>query len=318
MFKPMLAKDAPADLSTLSYPQIVQPKLDGIRCTIVNGKALSRTLKEIPNRAIFNYLSRPEFEGLDGEIVVGDPSDPNAMQNTSTIVMSKSKPAPDDWTFWVFDNIAYPDDPWDERQWANCVVDEEIGQMFSAADWYDHLASVPANECETPEDVEKIEAEYLADGYEGVILRDPEAPYKFGRSGKKGPLLKLKRFQDAEAKVIGVTEKMHNANEAKTNELGRTERSTAKAGLVGTGTLGAFVCEAINGPHEGQRFQVGTGFTAAQRAALWADRAALEGQIIVFKSFPIGVKDAPRFPVFKAFRAEGDLPDPSEGQAFVD
>lgn len=34
-FKPMLAKDAPEDLSVLSYPLIVQPKLDGIRYTIV-------------------------------------------------------------------------------------------------------------------------------------------------------------------------------------------------------------------------------------------------------------------------------------------
>ena len=51
---------------------------------------------------------------------------------------------------------------------------------------------------------------------------------------REGYLLKVKRFVDGEALVIGVTEPMHNANEAKTNELGRTARSHKKAGHGGT------------------------------------------------------------------------------------
>ena len=45
----------------------------------------------------------------------------------------------------------------------------------------------------------------VEDGYEGVMLRDPSAPYKYGRSTvRKGYLLKLKRFEDSEAEVIDI------------------------------------------------------------------------------------------------------------------
>ena len=77
-------------------------------------------------------------------------------------------------------------------------------------------------------------------GYEGIILRHPEAPYKFGRSTvKEGYLLKVKRFVDSESEIIGFEEEMFNGNVALKNELGRTKRSTAAAGLVGKDTLEA-------------------------------------------------------------------------------
>src|SRR4051812_20439337 len=84
--KPMLAKDG--DLSKITYPVIVQPKLDGIRCFIVDGVARSRTFKPIPNAEIQAALGRSEFDGLDGEIVVGDPTAEGCMQTTSSFVMA--------------------------------------------------------------------------------------------------------------------------------------------------------------------------------------------------------------------------------------
>lgn len=317
LFKPMLAKEAPEDLSKLQYPLIVQPKLDGIRCTIVGGRALSRKLKEIPNREIFGYLSRPEFEGLDGEIVVGDPSDPNAMQATSSFVMSKSKTGAD-WAFHVFDwaptqlspaqierNTSYDD----RAAWLDRCVnpDSDLTPIIHQAVLEKRMRLVEDWNAFSEDDVYKAETHWLDCGLEGVILRTPDAPYKCGRSGTYGPLLKLKRFIDFEAKITGVFELMHNGNEAKKDALGRTERSTAKDGLVGLGTLGGFICEAINGPHEGQRFRVGTGFTADQRAELWWPSLAStndehRGKIVKIKSFPVGTKDAPRFPVFLGFR----------------
>jgi DNA ligase-1 len=133
-----------------------------------------------------------------------------------------------------------------------------------------------------------------------VILRDPAGLYKFGRSGKTGPLLKLKRFIDFEAEVIGVYEEMHNANVATKNELGRTSRSSAKAGKIGKGTLGGLILRAINGPAAGVEFRCGTGFDAAARAELWANPPI--GKVAKVKSFPIGVKDKPRHPVWLGFR----------------
>ena len=57
-------------------------------------------------------------------------------------------------------------------------------------------------------------------GGEGLILRNPDGVYKFGRSTPKQQLsIKVKFFEQDEFEVIGFTERMHNANQAKINEL---------------------------------------------------------------------------------------------------
>ena len=134
------------------------------------------------------------------------------------------------------------------------------------------------------------------------MIRDISGLYKFGRStAKEGILGKVKRFADAEAEIVGIEELHRNGNAAEINALGHTERSTAAAGLVPAGTLGALIVRA-----EGfaESFKIGTGYTAAQRDSLWADRASLPGRLVKFKHQPAGAKDAPRFPVFLGFRLD--------------
>jgi hypothetical protein len=69
---------------------LASPKIDGIRAIIGNGAALSRSLKPIRNLFVQSVLGRAEFQGLDGELVVGDPNDPNCMQNTTSGVMREA------------------------------------------------------------------------------------------------------------------------------------------------------------------------------------------------------------------------------------
>lgn len=288
-FKPMLACKAKPD--KLKFPLFVQAKLDGIRCSIVNGRALSRTLKEIPNREIFRALSRPEFEGLDGELIVGDPTAKDAYRQTCSYVMAADKTG-GDWTFHVFDRWNSPASFEQRYESLGCVTAEPrcaVVHWVRALD-ADHL--------------ERIEAALIHAGHEGVILRDPSGLYKFGRASvTKSELLKLKRFDDFEAEIVGIEEEMHNANEAKTNALGRTERSSAKAGKVGKGSLGKFICKGLT-DFQGVEFGVGTGFSRAERQAFWAAGAGgrLNGQVIKVKYFATGVKDLPRFPTFLGFR----------------
>src|SRR4029078_1438409 len=69
-----------------------------------------------------------------------------------------------------------------------------------------------------------FEERMLEVGYEGIMLRDPLGQYKCGRSTEnEGILLKLKRKMTSEASVIGFQERMHNANELKTDNLGYAE-----------------------------------------------------------------------------------------------
>lgn len=298
MFKPMLA--AKANPAKLKFPLYVQPKLDGIRCCIVGGKALTRSLKEVPNREIFNALSRPEFNGLDGEIIVGEPTAPDCYRRTSSFVMSDDKTG-GDWRYYVFDI-------WD---------DAELGfaERFEKLDAYGlEFNVVPVTLAPSAPVLEEIEARYIAEGHEGVILRSPWAKYKFGRgSATAGDLLKLKRFEDFEAEVIGVYEEQHNANEATKNALGRTERSSRQENKIGKDTLGGLILVGRTA-YKGVEFRCGTGFDRAERAELWkrawtvgSPGGALNGKIAKIKHFPVGAKDKPRFPTFLGWRDPSDL-----------
>ena len=54
-------------------------------------------------------------------------------------------------------------------------------------------------------------------------------------------------------------------------------------------------------------FSVGSGFTDAQRLDFWRNAESLIGKVIKYKSFTVGVKDKPRFPIFLGFRHKDDL-----------
>lgn len=292
-FKPMLAGDA--ELGRLTYPKYGSPKLDGMRVIILNGQPLSRYLKPIPNKQLHTLLSNPAFEGLDGELIYGSPASPTCYLDTISRVKRMDAPA-DGIKFHVFDKfdavLSYETRLRElEQQLARCH--KINGALFDL---------VPQTLIESFEVLEHYEARMVASGYEGVMLRCPDSPYKQGRStAKEGWLLKVKRFEDSEAEVLGVEEEMYNGNEAVKNALGRTQRSTAKAGLVGKGTMGALICRDIHGLHDGREFRVGTGFTALDRA-----RKNWKGKIIKYKYFPVGMKDLPRHPVYLGERIEVD------------
>lgn len=281
--KPMLACEA--DLSKLKFPVLASPKLDGVRALVRDGVVLSRSLKPIPNRHVQLMFGRPELEGFDGELILGDPTHPEAYRRTVSAVMSiEGEPDVD---FHVFDR-------WDRDYPYN-----EVALPYGLT------TPVCSTLVRTLEELEEYEVALLDKGYEGVMLRDPQSPYKFGRStAKEGYLLKLKRFADSEAEIIAFEELMHNQNEATINETGHTERSTKQDGLLPADTLGALVVRDI---HSGVEFKIGTGFTAAERQKFWNLRATLRGVLVKYQYFPTGSKEKPRFPSFQGFRHRIDL-----------
>ena len=115
-------------------------------------------------------------------------------------------------------------------------------------------------------------------------------------------MLKIKRFSDAEATVVDVEEMSNNENEKTRDAFGHTKHSHQKSGMVPAGVLGALVVET----KDGVRFKIGTGFDAEQRKELWQDRAHLIGQLAKYKYFAVGMKTAPRHPVFIGFRHHDD------------
>ena len=291
MFKPMLAATLER-AEDLRFPVLASPKLDGIRATVQGGVVLSRSLKPIPNAHVQLLLGSPRFEGLDGELIIGEPTAPDCFRRTTSGVMSEDgKPS---FTYHVFDKFG---------QGGFGVRLFEAGMVRSPM-----VELVQHQLIEDLDELTRYEHAVVEVGYEGVMLRDPDGWYKQGRSTlREGGLLKLKRFAEDEAVVVGAEELMHNANEAKVNELGYKERSSRKGGLVGAGKLGALHVKGLTGKFKGREFHIGTGFDDATRVRLWAQRHELKGRVVMYKYFETGTKDAPRFPVFKWFRSKLDM-----------
>lgn len=301
---PMLAATCD-DKAALVYPLLASPKLDGVRATVRDGVLMSRSLKPIPNRQVQEMFAKLDLpEGLDGELILGDPTAKDeagkslAYLRTVSAVMRKDTPFADlsELVFYTFD-IDREGQPFNVRikHVANVAV-----QAHDA-----HLGYLKHETIHNAEELLAYEDAALDQGYEGVMVRSLGGPYKHNRStAKEGYLLKVKRFVDSEAVIVGVQELQHNENAATQNELGHTERSSHKAGQVAAGVLGALVVRDLT---TGVEHKIGTGFTAKDRAELWAQREEIVGRIVKYKYFPQGSKDKPRFPVWLGWRAKEDM-----------
>ena len=299
-FKPMLAASATnEEIEKFTFPLMASPKLDGIRAIVLDGVVMSRSLKPIRNKKVQELFGKPEFNGLDGELILGSPTDPNCF-NHSTALMGedlRENVSHLEITFHVFDVI--PD----------VLDDEAVMRHDYLLGLRDHLPSniqiVPQVIVQNLDQLYMLEEVLLEAGYEGVMVKSLDGKYKQGRSTLKQRLLtKVKRFQDSEAIVIGYEEKMTNIGEREISELGYSKTSSKKADFVPAGTLGALKVRDLE---TGIEFSIGSGYDDATRAELWSMKESLEGKIVKYKHFSVGVKEAPRFPTFLGFRDLDDM-----------
>lgn len=292
--QPMLAaKSTDSDLQRLHYPLLCSPKIDGIRGVVVCGKLLSRSMKPIRNTHVQQLFGRPEYDGLDGELVVGNPWDKNLMQQTTSGVMSRDgAPAV---KFYVFDSFRNPGHSY-------------VSRLESIPEFTDHPSIVKLGHVwiDSYAQLLDYETEQLRMGYEGIMIRSIHGRYKDGRSTlREGGLIKVKRFTDDEATVIGYEPLMRNDNELERDERGYAKRSHSAAGKVADDLLGAL---HVVGAGSSVSFSIGSGFTESQRRALWDRRDDLVGKIVKFKHFAVtGVKTVPRMPIFLGFRDPEDM-----------
>lgn len=297
-FKPMLSASLDGvDLSTLRYPLLASPKLDGVRCLIWEGVAYSRNAKPIRNHFVQAWAK--EFHNLDGELIVGSPVHDHTgepLGRTQSGVMSfDGEP---DFTFHLFDS---PERICPEFEASLAVTAKGVRGP--------RIQLVPHARVTGATGIALYEEDCLTAGYEGVMLRDPDGPYKHGRSTlREGYLMKLKRFTDGEAVVIGLEEGMVNHNELQRDELGRAKRSKDSSGLVPSGMVGTIIARD---PVWGElRIAPGT-MTHAERRQIWErytlgapTEVQLIGKTIHWRSFGYGVKDKPRFPRFYGIRED--------------
>jgi len=297
-FKTMLAPNDdplknPAFFDLVQLPTMASPKLDGIRTNIRDGRVLSRTLKDLPNTLLVGTFG--SFHGLDGEFIVGSPTDEDVYNNTQRVIMKKKEARSiDDVTLYVFDTNEdeYKDEPFHVRY----ARARDLVEAYS----HPQVKLVPHSLIGNLTDLEVFEKTQLDAGYEGIMGRSVDGTYKYGRATmKQGSLFKLKRFTDVEVTVISLVEQMTNTNKKTTNELGRSQRSSHKAGMVPANTLGGFIVDM-----DGLTLDVGCGILKHdERKEIWdAGQEASEGRTFTMRFFGYGVKDKPRFPRYYGWR----------------
>lgn len=308
--KPLLATAFDADKAR--YPYLATPKVDGIRYLMVGGQAVSRSFKPIRNRHIQALLSRHLPDGMDGEITCGN-SCGNFQESTSGVMTADGEPR---FTAWIFDYVKdsldkpYTDRMHDLETWHNDKVSpKQVSEGNKVSVPFELRLLTDTRTVANEDDVMSVAQEFMAQGFEGAMLRRPDGPYKCGRATlKENIILKVKSFADEEATVIGFVELLHNTNEATKDAFDRTKRSSHKAGKEESGKLGALLVMSRGGcfPH-GTVFKIGSGFTDQQRHDIWRAQSKYMNSIVKYKCMTAGVKDKPRHPVFLGWRHRDDL-----------
>lgn len=288
--KPMLAGKC-EQMSSLTFPLLATPKLDGIRCLKVGGQALTRSFNPISNRFTREWIEAHLPDGVDGELLVN-----NATFNETAGHIGRHDGKPD-FRFHVFDFVN------DALEVPYACRMQELARLPE----FERVQKVLPLEMRSFDELVAYEECCVTEGYEGVMIRTPSSPYKCGRSTEReGFLLKIKRFEDAEAVVLDTYEGLTNNNPAEKDAFGRTKRSSAKENKVGRGELGGFTVRHMA---TGVEFRLGYNHIVGgvDRVTLWQQRESLIGRMVKFMHQPSGAKEAPRFPKFCGFREDWDL-----------
>ena len=288
--KPLLACEVP--LNDVKFPVYVSTKLDGIRCLIIDGVAYSRSLKPIRNKFIQSIIGKQEYNGLDGELIVGNVYDKDVFQKTTSGVMSEQ--GEPNFVFYVFDDFTHPNLPYSERA---DVMRDKVDTLT------DRIKFLGQKLIHTVDDIKLVLGKEQSLGGEGLILRNPDGVYKFGRSTPKQQLsIKVKFFEQDEFEIVGFEERYTNTNEATINELGYTSRSSHKDNLVPTNTLGSLVLKCGD-----TTFKCGTGFDDALRKEIWGYKEKYLGKLASIRYMSVGQKTLPRVPSFIGWRDKDDM-----------
>ena len=291
--KPLLSCEV--SLDKINFPVYTSTKFDGIRALVIDSVVYSRNLKPIRNKHVQRLFGKQEYNGFDGELVVGDIYAKDVFQKTTSGVMSaEGEP---DVTFHVFDLWSIPtfDYEYRQRDLQEILLDEDKE--------YPSIVYAMIRLCKNIDDLTFFLEHERNVGGEGLICRSPSGIYKYGRSTPKEQLsIKLKFFENGEFEVIGFEELMHNTNEVTTNELGYKERSSCKENLIPMNTLGSLVLK-----YGDTEFRCGTGFSDAQRKEIWENKESYLGKLASIRYMSVGQIMLPRIPSFHGFRDKDDI-----------
>jgi len=233
-FAPMLAHKYEKYKDKIEFPLLVSPKIDGARMVIQEDGLFTRNGKEYVSCPHITELFKPLFEKypnwvIDGEVYAHDVSFEKVMS-----LVRKSKPTEEDIqesekmiSIYIFDGVVDDTNLGFEKRFE--LIRKEINNIIGETE---KIKYVENNIITSDAEVEKYHSEFVADGYEGLMIRIPNSIYENKRSKM---LLKYKHFLDEEFKIIDVVEGLGNRSGMAGNlvlemEDGKTFSSGIKGG----------------------------------------------------------------------------------------
>ena len=295
VFTCALAHDSAKHEKKMRGKKQIEIKLDGVRVLVVihdtEGKRIemySRNGKQFHNfdhiieeiRAVVREYPVPYPLVLDGEVMSAN------FQDLMKQVHRKDNVEANDAVLHLFDTIplgCFQNGSWDKPQSFRSLITnhwvrdhQDALPHVQALDWEDVDLDTPEGEARFVE----LNKQAVEGGYEGVMIKDPDAPYECKRTHA---WLKAKPFIEVTLEVVEVEE-----------GTGRNQ-----------GRLGAFVCQGVDDGKD-IRVNVGSGFTDAHRDDYWSSRDSILGNLVEVRADAITQNQdgtySLRFPRFKTFR----------------
>lgn len=207
--KPMLAKDFnKVANSALEKKWFASRKIDGVRCLMYykdgevhtasrGGQDYDASTVHITHHPVMIqfFEAHPNII-LDGELYVhGRPLQYiSGLARLETDVYSKCE----ELEYWIYD-IVDPKLIFKDRL---SILEDTITPYFENSDI--KVIMVEHVECEGWTEIKNLHDKYVAEGFEGVVIRNPDKPY--GINKRTNDMIKVKMYKDAEFEITGISE----------------------------------------------------------------------------------------------------------------
>jgi DNA ligase-1 len=262
---PMLAHKFKDHTNKVTFPVFVQPKLNGMRMLFDGVSGWSRGNKEVIPEVIQHLQMDTCGAILDGELML--PNNVLLQETMSAIKKFRADISP---------NLLYH-------------VYDIVDSSLSYTERYEKIKSLSVNSpvnvklvptilCNSEADVYKHHNQFIADGYEGTMIRSTEMVYEIGK--RSYSLLKLKDFVDQEYKIVDIVD-------------GEGSDKGLAIFILDTGTGKTFNCRP-----EG---------TTDNRRELYNNRESLINQYMTVRYQELSRDGVPIFPVGVGIRDIGDF-----------
>ena len=219
--KPMLAKQADKVTKTNIFNKkwIASRKIDGLRCIIYLGDdgKLHTSSRGATNydSAMFEILTHPAliklFKNNEGLMLDGECYHHGyTLQQINSIARTQKVAKDLEILQFYWYDIVDLNNPFKTRLAKMKSIASELKEYGSEISWEPdrifkenelRIQFVPQVEVSGWDNMMKLHNEYVSEGWEGLVIRDPERPYK--PNGRTNDMIKIKVYKDDCFKVVG-------------------------------------------------------------------------------------------------------------------